>query len=367
MKTLLERWVQREVTPGGVLLYGDEGRDVETIAFGRTQTHPAGAGVAVSPTTAYDVASLTKPVATTAVLMKLVELGQVGLDTRVAELLPELRAAHAEGITVQQLAGHASGLPAHRCFYERLLRGERMGACSRRDALLRMVGATDLEYAPGSRAVYSDLGYVLLGFLLERVTGERLDALTARWVTDPLEMSSTRFVDLDADPPAPRPAPVAPTEVCPRRGLLVGEVHDDNAHAAGGVLGHAGLFSTARDLARFARAMIAAAGDQPGWFDPEVVRHFFSTRAAANTSRVLGWDTPSDPRALSHAGDLWPRDGVGHLGFTGCSLWLDPPRGRYVLLLTNSVHFGCADALRSALREFRREVMDAAVRRLSSR
>ncbi len=363
MRELLDSWLERRVAPGGVLLCGDHCRDVETFAFGRTQTHPAGAGAPVTPETVYDVASVTKPVATTAILMKLVAAGRVDLDTRARSLLPELCAAGSEEITLRQLAGHASGLPAHRCFYERLVRGERMGAPSAREAILRMAGATALEYRPGAKAVYSDLGFMLLGFFLERATGERLDALTSRLVTEPLGMSATRFVDLDAEPPAPRPSPVAPTELCPRRGLVVGEVHDDNAHAAGGVLGHAGLFSTAADLGRFSREMIAAARGEKSSFDRDVVREFFSARAAPDTSRVLGWDTPSDPPVISHAGDLWPRDGVGHLGFTGCSIWLDPRGGRYVVLLTNSVHFG-RDDIRLRLRAFRRDVMDAVVRRL---
>lgn len=363
MRELLDSWLERQVAPGGVLLYGDRGRDVETVAFGRTQTHPPGEGAAVTAETVYDVASVTKPVATTAVLMKLVAAGRVELDTRVQTLVPELCVDGSDAVTLRQLAGHASGLPAHRCFYERLLRGERMGAPSAREAILRMAGATELEYRPGTKAVYSDLGFMLLGFSLERATGERLDALTARLVTEPLGMSATRFVDLDADPPMPRPTPVAPTEICPRRGLVSGEVHDDNAHAAGGVLGHAGLFSTVADLGRFSRAMIAAARGESSPFDGDVVREFFSTRAAPDTSRVLGWDTPSDPPVISHAGDLWPRDGVGHLGFTGCSIWLDPRGGRYVVLLTNSVHFG-RDEIRLRLRAFRRDVMDAVVRRL---
>jgi len=363
MQKLLETWVERGAVPGGVLLFGDDGREVETIAFGRTQTHPAEAARAVTPETVYDVASVTKPAATVAVLMKLVETGKVDLDARAQSLLPELTSPGSEAIEVWQLAGHSSGLPAHLCFYERLLRGERMGAPSSREALLRMAGSTALEYRPGERAVYSDLGFILLGFFLERAAGERLDALTARLVSEPLGMCATGFVDLDAVPPVPRPGRVAPTEVCPRRGLVVGEVHDDNAHAGGGVLGHAGLFSTAGDLGLFSLAMIAAARGEPGWFDPAVVRHCLSTRSAPDTSRVIGWDTPSDPPVVSHAGDLWSRDGVGHLGFTGCSVWLDSARGRYAVLLTNGVHFG-RDELRERLRAFRRDVMDAVVRRL---
>ncbi len=359
MRQLLEPAIRDGVTPGAVLRYGVAGREVETVACGRLRSHPT-RGAAVTPETVYDLASVTKVVATTAVLMKLVESGAVDLDAEVAERIPEL--PRGAGIRVRHLAGHTSGLPAHVEFFRRLLVGDRQGAPTAREGILRMAATTPLEASPGARAVYSDLGFIVLGGYLERVTGERLDQLTRRLVTEPLGMTTTGFVDLEASPRAPRPAPVAPTEVCPYRGLVVGEVHDDNAHAAGGVLGHAGLFGTAGDLGRFAEAMIAAATGQAGaWFDPAVVRHFFTTRAAPGSSRRLGWDSPSEPTELSHAGDRWPRDGVGHTGFTGTMVWLDPPRERYVVLLTNRVH-PRRDG--TGIRELRRAVMDEVVERL---
>jgi CubicO group peptidase (beta-lactamase class C family) len=204
----------------------------------------------------------------------------------------------------------------------------------------------------------------LLATCLERATGERLDAPTTRLVTAPLAMHATGFVDLAADPPAPRPSPVAATEHCAHRGMLRGEVHDDNCHAAGGVCGHAGLFSTAPDVALFARAMIAAARGEAGVFDPAVVDTCFHTSAAPDTTWRLGWDRPAALPSTSHAGDLWPRDGVGHLGFTGCSMWLDPPRGRYAVLLTNRVH-PSRDKL--GILEVRRAYMDAVVGALNAR
>jgi CubicO group peptidase (beta-lactamase class C family) len=266
-------------------------------------------------------------------------------------------------VTVAQLAGHSSGLPAHARFYERLLAGERLGAPSAREALVRMAAATPLARPAGRVSVYSDIGYILLGTLLERATGRRLDELTATLVTDPLGMDNTRFVDLDA---VPRfrfaPGAVAPTEVCPHRGLIVGEVHDENAHAAGGICGHAGLFSTAGDLSLFAAAICRAiGGDASTPFSPAVAQRFTTTPGAPGSTWRLGWDTPSPLPALSHAGDLWPGSGIGHLGFTGCSLWLDPPRRRWVVLLTNRVHLSRD---KEAIRDLRREVMDAVFREL---
>lgn len=364
------------VTPGGVLCCGDDGRIVATIPFGSSHFGRADEMFEITADTVYDLASLTKPIATAAVLMKL----DVDLDAPVGRLLPELRPAlgHA-GITFAQLLGHGSGLPAHLRFYERLRAGERAGAPSRREALLRMAAGTPAEAAPGERAVYSDLGYVILGFAIERITGMRQDEAVRALVTGPLEMRDTFYVDLDdpargparepaggharpAEPvpmPDGRPARIAPTEVCPYRGLVHGEVHDDNAHAGGGIFGHAGLFGTAGDVARFAGAMVhAAAGRAVAGFAPAVVQRFFRTRAAPDTTWRLGWDTPSTTLGISHAGDAWPRTGVGHLGFTGTSMWLDPEHGRFAVLLTNRVH---PSREHTGIREYRRAVMDAVV------
>jgi serine-type D-Ala-D-Ala carboxypeptidase len=351
------------VTPGGVLVYGDQGQDLATIPFGRSHVPPPDDVFEVTPDTIYDVASLTKPLVTAAALMKL----DLDLDAPVAPLLPELTVPGGGRITFAHLLGHGSGLPAHLRFYERLRAGDRAGASSRREALLRMAAGTALVHAPGERAVYSDLGYILLGFAIERHTGKRLDQVAAELVTGPLGMDASFFVDLDpaaggapAGPvDAARRARIAPTERCPYRGLVRGEVHDDNAHAGGGIFGHAGLFATAGDVARFARAMVHAAAGQPmGGFAPAVVRRFFTACSAPGTTWRLGWEQPSPEPGVSHAGDTWPRDGVGHLGFTGCSLWLDPPRGRYAVLLTNRVHPGRDNP---GIKPFRRAVMDAIV------
>lgn len=360
------------VTPGGVLVYGDGGQDVATLPFGSLAlpvSPGAGPAAAVTADTIYDIASLTKPVATAAIAMKL----DVDLDAPVAPLVPELTVAGADRITWAHLLGHASGMAAHLRFYERLLAGERAGARSRREALLRMAATTELACPPGERSVYSDLGYIVLGFAIERLTGKRLDQVTAELVTGPLGMGSTFFVDLDevdgghgaGGVPAGALERIAPTERCPYRGLVRGAVHDDNAHAGGGIFGHAGLFATAGDVARFARAMVHAAAGQPmGGFAPGSVRRFFATSSAPGTTRRLGWDTPAAEPGVSHAGDAWPRDGVGHLGFTGCSMWLDPPRGRYAVLLSNRVH---PSRELGGIQGFRRAVMDAVVATLDGR
>lgn len=351
---------------------------ITTIPFGFSHFGPANEVFEVGANTVYDLASLTKPMATAAALMKL----DVDLDAPVATLVPELTVASndkgvAEHITFAQLLGHASGLPAHVEFFHALRAGERAGASSRREALLRMAAGTPLAHAPGERAVYSDLGYITLGFAIERLTGMRLDHAVRALVTEPLGMRHTFYVDLDDPARAPVPAGqlvhtpgglpvrVAPTEVCPYRGLVHAEVHDDNAHAGGGIFGHAGLFGTAGDVARFAGAMVqAAAGQAVAGFAPAVVRRFFATQSAPDTTWRLGWDTPSSTPGVSHAGDAWPRTGVGHLGFTGTCMWLDPERGRFAVLLTNRVHPSRAH---QGIRELRRAVMDAVVHHLDGR
>ena len=365
VRRIADEAVSRGVTPGGVLTAGrgcSAAAHTDELAFGTTQTHPPGAGQPVRPDTIYDVASLTKPVATLAVFLRLADAGRVDFDTPARALLPELDPA-ADAITVQHLLGHTAGFPDHVRFYERLWAGERAGAGDVRAALVRMAAATPLLDPPGAMARYSDVGYILLGALLERAAGRRLDQLAGELVFEPLGMRSTFFVDLEAPPPG-RPGAgrvVAPTELCPRRGLVHGEVHDENAHAGGGIAGHAGLFSTASDIARFGRAVLAALAGEPGPLPPLQTRRAVTTPASPGASWRLGWDTPSATPGVSHAGDLWPRDGIGHLGFTGCSLWLDPRGARHAVLLTNRVH-PTRDG--EGIRELRRELMDAVIRAL---
>jgi CubicO group peptidase (beta-lactamase class C family) len=362
---ILDEGVRSGVVPGGALLAADAGQVALRIGFGRTQIEPASVGEPTTPDHVFDVASLTKPTATVATLMGLVAAGVVDLDAPVHSWLPELCAPGTHAIVVRHLLSHSSGLPAHLKYYERLLAGERLGAATAREALLRMVGQTPLERPPGAASLYSDLGFILLGFVLERATGERLDALARRLVFAPIGMPRTRFVDLLAEPLEPAPAHVVPTEACAYRGLLVGAVHDQNAHAAGGVCGHAGLFSCVDDLSAFAHVMARAAnGEAVAGFDPDVVRAFFAPTGVPDSTWRLGWDTPDPTPGFSNAGDRWPRDGVGHLGFTGCSLWIDPPRRRWVVLLTNRIHPVVQD--KAIMRQFRHRVMDAVVAQLDA-
>jgi CubicO group peptidase (beta-lactamase class C family) len=351
---VLDGAIAAGVTPGATVVVGDGGRDVETVARGLTASVPV-SGEPVTAATVYDLASLTKPIATVTILMRLVSEGAVGLA--------DAASGSATPASLFHLVGHAAGFPAHAPFFERLRAGERAGRASARDALVAMCQATPRAYLPGTRTIYSDVGFIQLGAALERATGERLDALVARLVTGPIAMPSTRYVDLTvADRPLSRTA--APTEVDPARGgVVTGEVHDENAHAAGGICGHAGLFGTAGDVAAFARTILACLrGHDTAGLRADVVRRFLTTSAAPSTTWRLGWDTPSHEPGVSHAGDRWPRDAVGHTGFTGTSLWLDPARDRYVVLLSNRVHPTRQPPASGAdIKQLRRGVMDAAV------
>lgn len=297
---------------------------------GVTRTVPD-RGAAITAATRFDLASLTKPIATATVVQHLVARGLLDLAAPAARWLPALDRT----ITVGHLLGHASGLPPHVTLYERLWAGDLDGEADPRTALVAMATRTPLDRAPGTAAVYSDLGFIALGAVCERAGDAPLETLTAAALA-PLELAATGFVDLRGD--APRPDAPA-TELCPRRGLVVGEVHDENCHAGGGIAGHAGLFAPIDDVARFAAAVAHAPHRGLGDIPARAWTEAFTTAMAPATSWRLGWDTPSSTPGISHAGDAWPRThAVGHLGFTGTSLWLDWARGRHAVLLTNRVH-----------------------------
>jgi CubicO group peptidase (beta-lactamase class C family) len=268
--------------------------------------------------TIYDLASITKVVATTSAVMVLYDRGKLRLDDRASKFLPELRTGAKRYITIRQLLEHSSGFPAGR---------DLSRARSQREAR-RLVLATPLSYTPGTRQTYSDLGADVLGFVVEAISGEPLDVFTRRNVFAPLGMRSTVF-----RPGATLRARVAPTERLSSRGVLRGEVHDPAAYAMGGVAGHAGLFGTAGDLAIFARMMLGG-GSYHGVriFSDSAVELF--TRRIAGT-RALGWDTCAGGASCGqHMGER----GFGHTGFTGTSIWIDPERDLFVIVLSNRIH-----------------------------
>jgi CubicO group peptidase (beta-lactamase class C family) len=296
----------------------------------------------VSQNTIYDLASLTKVVGTTTAIMVLYDEGKLDLDAPVRHYLPAFAGGSKDRVTLRHLLTHRSGLPAGR----ELWRSARTPAEARRQVL-----ETPLYCRPGDCFEYSDLGADILGFVAEAVSGRRLDAFLAERVFAPLGMDDTYF----RVPTALR-SRVAPTEVSPPRGYpLRGEVHDENAYALGGIVGHAGLFSTAADLSVFAQMMLNG-GEYGGVrvLADSTVRRF--TRRAAGT-RALGWDTCD---GKGGCGSLMNGTAYGHTGFTGTSLWIDPERNMFVVLLTNRVHAARARRPAKVISDVRADLADAA-------
>jgi CubicO group peptidase (beta-lactamase class C family) len=316
---------------------GDAGVEVFRYAAGRTRRVPD-AGQQITDHTPFDVASLTKPMATVAIAMVLVAERALDLAAPVRAYVPK---AATTG-TVHQLLGHAAGCVAHVELFRRL-RAERPA-----DPHARLVSLAAREPAgpPGVQAVYSDLGYILLGAVLEAAGGASLAELFERCVARPLHLAA-RYATTTID------GAVA-TEL-DERGLVCGRVHDENAYEGGGMFGHAGLFASLDDVARFAAAIV-----MPGSaFSPE---RFFSEAPVPGASWRLGWDTPSHTPGVSAAGDRWPRErAVGHMGFTGTSIWLDLARRRWVVLLTNRVHPTRFAGTAERIKALRRSVHDAVV------
>ncbi|MEO6865056.1 MAG: serine hydrolase domain-containing protein [Gemmatimonadaceae bacterium] len=276
---------------------------------------------AVDEHTRFDLASLTKVIATTTAAMMLAEQGKLDINRTVASYLPAFNAPDKQAITVRMLITHRGGLEAFAPLW-RTLKG--------RDQYLSAINSRPLAYVPGTKSIYSDWDYVLMGLIVERISGETLDSFTAQHIFGPLGMSETGF-----RPDTVAKRHIAPTEIDSARGLVWGSVHDENADAIGGVAGHAGLFSTAHDLAIFARMMLngGSVGSVRILAPTTIAR--WTAAQDAGSSRALGWDTPAPH---SSAGRFFSPRSYGHTGFTGTSIWTDPERGVWVVLLTNRVY-----------------------------
>jgi len=320
-RAILRQAVADRATPAAVVEVGDPAQVIWREAFGAL-TYEADAPAA-TPETIFDLASLTKVLSTTSLAMAAVETGRLGLDDPVARWIPEWRGADRDAVTVADLLEHASGLTAYLPFFnDPHMRG--------RAEYQRAIATLPLEYAPRSQSIYSDLGFILLGFILEDAGGAPLARQFERVATlvapDPLAFN----------PPDAWRARTAPTEIDRWRGrLVVGEVHDENGHALGGAAGHAGLFGTAAAVGRFARLVLATTARDTALARRATLERFRRPSAVPGSSRALGWDTM---RPTSSCGALMPPDAIGHTGFTGTSLWIAPSRDLYVVLLANRVH-----------------------------
>jgi len=343
--------------PGVALAVGRWGRLVHLKAYGRIDVAPN--APAVTDSTMFDMASLTKVVATTTAAMILEDEGKLDIDSTVHSYLPELTDTAKARITVRMILTHSGGFEAFAPLW-REFRG--------RAQYLTQINARPLAYVPGDSTVYSDWDFVLMGLIIERITGMPLDQFVSSRVWQPLNMHDTGFNPLasgampaDSDCTSafradnPLLARIAMTEIDTvyRHTHIHGIVHDENACALGGVAGHAGLFSSARDVAVFSQ-MLLNGGEYAGvrLIQPTTVARW-TARQSNKSSRALGWDTPS---GNSSAGHYFSPRSFGHTGFTGTSIWVDPERGVFVVLLTNRV-----DPTRANMRAepLRRDIADA--------
>ncbi len=345
--SILQAAIAERTFPAASIAVTHKGHLVVLKALGSFTYEPE--ANSVIQTTLFDLASLTKVVATTSMAMLLYERGLLDLDAPIAAIVPEFvsdaeKDPRRHNVTLRQLLAHASGLPA----YEKLFLKVKT-----RDELLSAVFAMPLAADPGTRTDYSDIGFIILGTALERLARESLDRFCQREIFGPLAMSHTTF-----NPPMEIREQIPPTtdDRTFRHKIVQGEVQDENACVLGGVAPHAGLFSTARDLAQFAHAVL-----NPGsaLFRPETVARFGCRESAPEgTTRALGWDTPS---GVSQSGKYFSASSFGHLGYTGTSLWIDPKRQLSITLLTNRTWPDCTNL---AIKQVRPRFHDAVIEAL---
>ena len=342
----IDRIVQRGITaggyPGASVVVGRNGYAVVQKGYGKLGWTASSPRVS-SDKSIYDLASLTKVVGTTTAAMVLFDQGRLDLDAPVYTYLPAFSGGFKDSITVRQLLTHRSGLPAGRDLW-RVARTP--------DEARAAVLSTDLTCRPGQCYIYSDLGADVLGFVIEAVAGESLDVFLHDKVFEPLGMTDTFFRPSDS-----LSYRIAPTEIAPPRGYPIkGEVHDENAYALGGVAGHAGLFSTAADLSIFAQMMLNGGEFNGVRILSDSAVALFTHRAAG--TRALGWDTADGDGG---AGKFLDSRAYGHTGYTGTSIWIDPERQMFVLLLTNRVHAARARRPAKVISDVRADLADAAV------
>jgi len=351
---LLKDRVERahEVSGAVVLVRGRNGV-VFHEAYGLRQSVPSVLGM--TKETIFDLASLTKPVCTSLLAMIMTRKGKLDLDQHLETWFDPVGDPAKRRITVRQLLSNRSGLPGWRPFYQEYPQ-ERYPISA--DEMVMRVLAEPLEISPGAGEIYSDLGFILLGRILERASGLSLDVLFQAELAQPLglrHMGYRRFNGPEGGAAGTEES-IAATEYCRwRNKVLVGEVHDENCHLLGGVAGHAGLFSTADDLDRIASELFEAFRGRSQLFSAGAMEAFFQRQGTpAEGTWALGWDTPSEKD--STAGRYYSKNSFGHNGFTGTSLWIDFDRCVSVVFLTNRVH---PSRENTALRALRPEVHDA--------
>lgn len=320
-KRLIEQFIQARNAPGAVMMCGDQKHTYGPYAFGTTSFFPH--ATPVRPDTLFDLASLTKVVATTTLALRFLEEGQFRLDDTIGHFFPRV-GPDKRNITVRQLLTHTSGLPAWAQLYAMIDDPARV---------VESIFQLELSSSPGTKVEYSCIGFILLGKLLEILGGNTLDKLVHEVVLKPIGMESACY-----NPKVDRYASIAYTEwATDRKEFLCGLVHDENARSLRGVSGNAGLFGTAEDLAKFAQMIIGDGSNLPSLLRKEtlaLLRKNYTYGLGEN--RTLGWMHLQD--SLNSGGDLLSPLAIGHTGFTGTSLWIDLKLGRFFILLTNRVH-----------------------------
>lgn len=328
--------------PGASVVVGRRGATVWEKGFGDLTW--SGKSAVVPSRSIYDLASLTKVVGTTTAIMILYDQDRIDLDDKVSKFIPEFSGGAKDDVTIHDLLEHRSGLPAGR----ELWRIAFTPAEARQAAI-----QSPLECLPRKCLIYSDLGADMLGFVVEAASGQRLDVFLAQHVFDPLGMAETGF-----RPHWTLRDRIAPTELTPPRGYpLRGEVHDENAFAMGGIAGHAGLFSTASDLAVFAQMMLNGGQINGKRIISDATVALFTARTAAPGTRALGWDTCGNDGSC---GKYLSQRAYGHTGYTGTSMWIDPDRDLFVILLTNRVHASRVRRPAKVIADIRADIADAA-------
>ncbi len=344
---IVRRGIRQGIYPGAVVVIGRRDSVLYSRGYGHFTWNPS-SSVPSPDSTFWDIASITKVMGTTSAAMRLVDAGRLVLDAPVRQYLPQFGGGPKNRVTVRMLLDHTSGLRAYVPFFKQ---------ARTREAAISLLYSEPLVRPPGEKPVYSDLNAILLGLLLEAVSGMSLDRFVAREVFEPLELFSTTY-----RPTAQARRRTVPTAVW--RGQPVqGQVNDPNAVVFGGAAGHAGIFSTGLDLARYAQVWLRnGAGPRGQWVSRATVRHFL-TRGVNSGPRLLGWDTPElDGKYPSLFGTLISEAAYGHTGFTGTELWIDPAHDLFLVFLTNGTFDPRTPNSHHALRTVRTLLSDAAIR-----
>jgi serine-type D-Ala-D-Ala carboxypeptidase len=354
--------VEKGAIPGATLVVRIGAEIAYEGAFGFRSVLPERSPMRLE--TVFDLSSLTKPLATTVAVMMLTRDAKMRLDDRLTRFFHNFGVHGKAHVTFRHLLAHSSGLAAWRPFYQQIAEVERGGKVN----FMASRGAKEFVYeeihrekpeAPaGNKTIYSDLNFILLGEAVEQVSGVGLNRFCRDKIFRPLELRATDFIDISLVRTRrlePVPEMFAPTAVCPlRKRLLVGEVDDENAYAMGGVAGHAGLFAPVKEVDRIAAELIACYAGRSDFIPQKIVQQFWSRDSAVRGSTwALGWDSPS--AEYSSSGHRFSAAAVGHLGFTGTSIWIEPERGIAISLLTNRVH---PRRDNQAIRDFRPKIHD---------